>query len=49
MESLVVIRTVETQPRTGYTLTAAGPEVPSPEMVRAHAERHRIEEGLQEV
>lgn len=48
VESLVVIRTVETQPRTWYTLTAAGPEVPLPEIVRAHAERHRIEEGLQE-
>src|ERR1022692_4862735 len=28
VESLVVIRTVEKQPQTWYTLTAAGPEVP---------------------
>ena len=48
VESLVVIRTVEKQPQTWYTLTAAGPEVPLPEIVRAHAERHRVEEGLQE-
>jgi len=48
VESLVVIRTLETQPRTWYTLTAAGPEVPLPEIVRAHGERHRVEEGLQE-
>jgi SRSO17 transposase len=48
VESLVVIRTLETSPRTWYTLTAAGPEVPLVEIVRAHAERHRVEEGLQE-
>lgn len=48
VESLVVIRTLETQPRTWYTLTSAGAEVPLPEIVRAHAERHRVEEGLQE-
>jgi SRSO17 transposase len=48
VESLVVIRTVETQPQTWYTLTAAGLEVPLTGIVRAHAERHRVEEGLQE-
>jgi len=48
VESLVVIRTLETPPRTWYTLTSAGPEEPLPEIVRAHAERHRVEEGLQE-
>lgn len=47
-ESLVVIRTLETKPQTWYVLTAAGPEVPLSEIVRAHAERHRVEEGLQE-
>ena len=44
-ERLVVIRTVE---KTTYHLTNAAAEVPLSELVRARAERHRIEEVFQE-
>lgn len=47
-ETLVVIRTQEDHPRTWYTLSDAITAVPTTEVVRAHAERHRVEETLQE-
>ena len=47
-ETLAVIRTLEAEPRTYYTLSDATPAVPTTEIVRAHAERHRVEETLQE-
>ena len=43
-ERLVVMRTVEAEPRTHYALSDAGPEVELPELVRVRFERHRIEE-----
>lgn len=47
-ETLVVIRTLEAEPRTYYALTDAASAVPTTEIVRAHAERHRVEETFQE-
>jgi SRSO17 transposase len=47
-ERLTVIRTVERQPRTWYTLSNAAAEVPMAEIVRAHAQRHRGEEVFAE-
>jgi SRSO17 transposase len=47
-ETLVVIRTQEDKPRTWYTLSDAATAVPTTEIARAHAERHRVEETLQE-
>jgi SRSO17 transposase len=47
-ETLVVIRTREAEPRTYYTLSDAASVVATTEVVRAHAERHRVEETLQE-
>lgn len=47
-ECLVVIRSLEAQPRTWYTLSDADPDVATLTLVRVHAERHRVEEGLQE-
>jgi SRSO17 transposase len=47
-ETLVVIRTQEETPQTWYTLSDAAAAVPTTEIVRAHAERHRIEETFQE-
>ena len=43
-ERLVVTRTVEAKPRTDYSLSNAGPEVPLSELVRVRFTRHRIEE-----
>jgi SRSO17 transposase len=43
-ERLVVMRTVEAAPRTDYSLSNAGPEVPLSELVRVRFTRHRIEE-----
>jgi SRSO17 transposase len=43
-ERLVVMRTVEAKPRTDYSLSNAGPEVPLAELVRVRFTRHRIEE-----
>ena len=43
-ERLVVMRTVEAKPRTDYSLSNAGPEVPLSELVRVRFTRHRIEE-----
>jgi SRSO17 transposase len=45
-ERLVVMRTVEAKPRTHYSLSNAGPEVPLIELVRVRFTRHRIEEAL---
>jgi SRSO17 transposase len=47
-ECLVVIRTLEAEPRTHYTLSPARPDTLTTEIVRVHAERHRVEETLQE-
>jgi SRSO17 transposase len=47
-ECLVVIRTLEAEPRTYYTLTDVSASVATTEVVRAHSERHRIEETFQE-
>ena len=43
-ERLVVMRTVEAQPQTHYSLSNAGPEVPLSELVGVRFPRHRIEE-----
>jgi SRSO17 transposase len=43
-QRLVVMRTVEATPRTDYSLSNAGPEVPLAELVRVRFTRHRIEE-----
>jgi SRSO17 transposase len=43
-ERLVVMRTVEATPRTDYSLSNAGPEVPLSELVGVRFTRHRIEE-----
>jgi SRSO17 transposase len=43
-ERLVVMRTVEATPRTDYSLSNAGPEVPLSELVRVRFTQHRIEE-----
>ena len=52
-ERLVVIRSVEKNPRTWYVLSNAAKDVPLAAIVGAHGERHRIEqlfeEGKQEV
>ena len=40
----MVMRTVEAAPRTDYSLSNAGPEVPLSELVRVRFTRHRIEE-----
>jgi SRSO17 transposase len=47
-ERLVVIQSCEKKPRTWYTLSNARDEVPLVAVVRAHGERHRMEELLQE-
>jgi SRSO17 transposase len=46
-ECLVVIRTREAEPRTSYTLSDAAASVATVEIVRTHAQRHRVEETLQ--
>jgi hypothetical protein len=43
-ERLVVMRTVEAEPETHYSLSNAGAEVALEELVRARFTRHRIEE-----
>jgi SRSO17 transposase len=43
-ERLVVIRTVDRQPRTWYTLSNAPAEVPVAQVAAAHARRHGAEE-----
>ena len=52
-ERLVVIRSCEKTPRTWYTLSNAGKDVPPAEVARAHGERPAVEqlfeEGNQEV
>ena len=47
-ETLVVIRTQEEQPQTWYTLSDVAAAASTAQIVRAHAERHRVEETLQE-
>ena len=42
-ELLIVIRSLEAQPRTWYVLSNASKDVPLIEPVRAHAQRHRVE------
>ena len=48
VETLAVIRTLEAESRTHYTLSHADEPVPTTEIARAHSERHRVEETLQE-
>jgi SRSO17 transposase len=43
-ERLVVMRTVEAEPRTHYALSDAGPEVPLEDLVRVRFTRHKVEE-----
>jgi SRSO17 transposase len=43
-ERLVVIRTVESQPKTHYTLSNAAADVPVEQIIWAHDDRHRIED-----
>jgi SRSO17 transposase len=43
-ERLVVMRTVEAEPKTHYALSDAGPEVPLEELVRVRFTRHKVEE-----
>jgi SRSO17 transposase len=43
-ERLVVMRTVEAEPRTHYALSNAGPEVTLGEVVQVRFTRHRVEE-----
>jgi SRSO17 transposase len=46
-ERLVVMRTVEDEPRTHYALSNAGPEVSLSELVRVRFTRHRVEEAFE--
>jgi hypothetical protein len=43
-ERLLVVRTVEAQPRTSYSLSNATPDVPLGELVRVQSTRPRIDE-----
>ena len=47
-ETLVVIRTQDEKPQTWYTLSDVAASASTVQIVRAHAERHRVEETLQE-
>jgi len=47
LERLVVIRTLEAEPKTHYCLSNAQAEVPVEKIVWAHDDRHRIEEMFQ--
>jgi SRSO17 transposase len=47
-ERLVVIRSLEKQPQTWYTLSNASKDTPLVEVLGAHGERHRIEELFEE-
>lgn len=47
-ERLVVIKTCEKKPRTWYTLSNAAKEVPLAAVVRAHGQRHGVEELFEE-
>jgi SRSO17 transposase len=47
-ERLVVIRSREAKPRTWYALSNAPKDVPLAEVVRAHGERHGVEELFEE-
>jgi SRSO17 transposase len=48
VERLVVIRSIEAETKTWYTLSNAAAEVPLTEVVFAHGERHRVEEVFQQ-
>jgi SRSO17 transposase len=45
-ETLVVLRAVGAEPRHWYAVSNAGRDEPLAELVRAHSERHRVEEVL---
>jgi SRSO17 transposase len=47
-ETLVVMRTLDKKPRVNYALSNAPADEPLDELVRAHSERHRIEEMFAE-
>jgi SRSO17 transposase len=48
-ERLLVVRTtVEGKPKIDYSLSNAGPEVTLEELVRAHGQRYRVEQMLEE-
>ena len=47
-ERLVVIRSVEKDPRTWYVLSNAAKDIPLAAIVGAHGERHRIEQLFKE-
>jgi SRSO17 transposase len=47
VERLVVIRTVDCEPQTWYTLSNAPAEVPLEKVVKAHGHRHGVEELFQ--
>ena len=46
-ERLIVIRTVEGEPRVWYTLSNAPADVPLSKLVRVHGQRHGVEEMFQ--
>lgn len=48
VERLVVLRSVEEDPKTWYTLSNAAAEVPLAEVAYAHSERHQAEEVFEE-
>lgn len=47
-ERLLVIRSIEEKPQTWYVLSNAGADVPLSRLVGVHAQRHRIEQVLDE-
>jgi SRSO17 transposase len=47
-ERLLVVRTLGAHPQTSYSLSNVGPGVPLAELVRVHAQRHRIEQMFAE-
>ena len=47
-ERLVVIKTTETDPRTWYVLSNAGPDIAISAIVCAHATRHTIEQSIEQ-
>lgn len=47
-ERLLVLRTMETTPRTSYSVSNASRREPLAELARVHSERHRVEELFQE-
>ena len=47
IERVVVIRTIDREPQTWYTLSNAPQEVPVEKLTAVHGQRHEIEEALQ--